>query len=184
MRALGIVLSGLVLLLTPSLARAEGNTLSCKISLWQVPKSKKGAVSPFDAIELEPRTSYGKSFSTFELELDRVGGEAWLHQNMCVGRRDFRSGRFPGTLCVVVMTAQESEGTAAASALVVDVSRLAQVSQTQGGKLLPPVTENLGGFRGSIPIDASGKTVSLTQFFPPSKSREGDLAKMEIACGG
>ncbi|NDC38721.1 MAG: hypothetical protein EBZ48_11800 [Proteobacteria bacterium] len=184
MRALGIVLSGLVLLLTPGLAGAEGNTLSCKISLWQVPKSKKGAVSPSDAIELEPRTSYGKSFSTFELELDRVGGEAWLHQNMCVGRRDFRSGRFLGTLCVVVMTAQESEGTASASALVVDVSRLAQVSQTQGGKLLPPVTENLGGFRGSIPIDASGKTVSLTQFFPPSKSREGDLAKMEIACGG
>jgi hypothetical protein len=184
MRALVVLLCGLSLIITPGLAGAEGNALSCKINLWQLPKSKQGALSPFDAIELEPRSSYGKAFSTFVLELDRVGGEAWLHQNMCIGRRDFRSGRFPGTLCVVVMTSQESESGASASALVVDVSRFAQVSQTQGGKLLSPVTENLGGFRSSIPIDASGKTVSLTQFFPVSKSKEGDLAKMEIACGG
>ena len=169
----------LALIPLPSVAASEGTSLPCTISLWQTQKNSQGGLFDVNASQLEPRTTYGQRFSSFTLDLQKVGGEAWLHQNLCVGRRDFRGGRFAGTLCVVVMTARESEDNPSASALTVDVSR---VCQTLGDKIQPVGSENLGGLRAAVPIDASGRAVSLTQFLPLSRGK-ADLLRIEISCG-
>jgi hypothetical protein len=179
------ILRLLALLLTltgaSALAQSEGNQLECKINLWQSRRDSKHETLGYNATRLEPRTRYGQKFSSFPLDLQKVGEEAWLHQNLCVGKRDFRQGSFAGTLCVVVMTSRESEENPSVSSLVIDVSRVGKTSLNSVGKLSSVLGDNLGGFSTTVPFDVSGRAVSIIQALPSASTR-GDLLKIEISC--
>ncbi len=152
--------------------------------LWQIQKANQGRLFPVDDVKLEARSKDGDDFSTFSLDLSRLGGEAWFHQNLCVNRHDFYKAKFSGTLCVQVITLPESNQDRSASALLVDVSRQVRSSGNLGGRLISPREQTLGGFRSSTPIDAAGKSVFLSQMFPTSKDRPNELSRIEILCGG
>lgn len=179
------ILAVLAAVLTPlpicAVATAEGTQLQCQIRLLQSVKASQEDPLGSSSVQLEPRTAFGRQLSAFSLDLSKLGGEAWLHQNLCVNRRDFRGGRFAGTLCVLVMTQPEAEESTTTSSLVVDVSRLGRRTPSSGGApSLGP--ENLGGFSMTVPVDASGKSITLTQWVPVSRDRE-ELLRIEMACG-
>lgn len=85
-------------------------------------------------------------------------------------------------LCVVVMTALESEQASGTSALTVDISRVEAQFPTVGGETPAIGGASLGGLRVAAPIDAQGRSASITQFIPASKGRR-ELLKIEISCG-
>jgi hypothetical protein len=179
MRIYNVLLALLVLIPMQAMAASKGISLPCTISIWQTQKATQNGLLGGNAVQLEPRTSEGQRFTSFPLDLQKVGDEAWLHQNLCIDRRDFRGGRFAGTLCVVVMTARESEENPSAYSLIVDVSRLAQ---QLGGKPQPLGAQSLGGLRVAVPVDTSGRLVSVTQFLPVSRGKR-DLFQIDISCG-
>ncbi len=178
MRSLSIVALALLFIASPVKGAAQATSLACEITLWQTKKSELAGIS---AAPIRPRTEAGKRLTSFILNLAKVGGEAWLHQNVCVDRCDFRGGRFAGTLCALVMTARESAEDSSSSALIVDISRLEQGLAPTIRKPASLDGESLGGFRVEIPIDPAGSTISLSQILPQAKGRP-DLFKIEIAC--
>lgn len=82
------------------------------------------------------------------------------------------------------MRVLSSEENGSASALLVDVSRQRRSSGNLDGRLLSPFAQTMGGFRSSTPLDASGKSVFLSQVLPTSKNSSNELARIELLCGG
>jgi hypothetical protein len=164
-----------VLLFIPTVVVADSKPLTCKVTLWQSSKSIPET--------LKPRTAFGEKFSSFSLDLQQNPDEAYLHQNQCVNRRDFKGGSFEGTLCLLVMTARELPSADAAPALYLDVSRQVVSSASGGNGLLSGSgNKSLGSVHAVIPLATDGKTVVFQQSFATNGLR-GDLAQLNFECG-
>jgi hypothetical protein len=158
----------LVALLLSSAAAAESKPLACKVTLTQT-------ITDFPR-KLAPRTSWGRQFGSFSLDLKK--SPAWLHQNLCVSKRDFRGASFEGTLCVVLMTAP---GTPASGAAVLDVEVSRDAISVDDLPNVTPSSKRYGGVRATVPLDTEGKTFSFTQGFATSGAK-GELHDLTISC--
>jgi len=163
-----------VLFFVPAVVVADSNPLTCKVTLLQSSKSLPRT--------LKPRTEFGEKFSSFSLDLQKNPDEAWLHQNLCVNKKDFRGGSFEGTLCLVIMTARELPSAESAPALYVDVSRQVESSASRGKGLLSGISnKSLGSVHAVIPLATNGATVVYQQSFATNGSR-GDLTQLNFEC--
>jgi hypothetical protein len=163
-----------VLFLVPAVVAADSKPLTCTVILQQSSKSMPRT--------LKSRTEFGEKFSSFSLDLQKNPDEAWLHQNLCVNKKDFRGGSFEGTLCLVVMTARELPSADAAPALYVDVSRQGESSPSRGKGLLSGISNrSLGSVHAVIPLATDGATVVYQQSFASDGSR-GELAQLNFEC--
>jgi hypothetical protein len=163
-----------VLFFVPAVVVADSKPLTCKVTLQQSSKSVPKT--------LKPRTEFGDKFSSFSLDLQKNPDEAWLHQNLCVNKKDYRGGAFEGTLCLVVMTARELPSADAAPALYVDVLRQVKSSASGRKGLLSGISnKSLGSVHAIIPLATDGRTVVYQQSFASDGSRD-DLTQLNFEC--
>jgi hypothetical protein len=150
-----------------AVTRAQAESLTCSVSLSDTQRV------------LTPRTAEGRSFSTFELDLNRDPQVWWMHQNYCVLARDFKRARFEGGLCMLVMTGAEISGPSAPLILSVDLNR----NVATAGDALPTLIQQPWKESLSIrlPINTSSQSTWIRQTFA-TKGRKGELTALEISC--
>lgn len=170
---LALLLSSVLL---SSVAAAESNPLTCKVTLTQT--QKRGWF--LGGLNLMPRTTAAKKFVSFTLDPEEGDGQAWVHQNQCISKRDFKSGAFQGTLCIFLMTRPETRD-AASPALDIWVGRDA-VSLDREGDPLPQTTQSYGGVQAVVPLNGDGKSFLYSQRFATSGAK-GELEALTISCG-
>jgi hypothetical protein len=132
-----------------------------------------------------PQTDFGRSFSEFTLDLSRDPDQAWLHQNMCINRSDFKGARFTGSVCLIVMSTRSGTTPTGLPALYVSVWQGKPTIAPQPRLLSKGISVSRRMNSDSelvIPINLNAREIRWRQTFKINSSR--DLAYLDITCAG
>ncbi len=118
------LITAIILSIVKSAHAESPKILDCRVEL--------SSTNPTD--DMTPKTGYGKKFVAFKVDQTLDPDLGWMHQNLCVTKKDFVRASFQGDLCLVAIGSRflESAGGAPALYLYISNSR----SQTVKSKKL------------------------------------------------